>query len=151
MRCCRHNLPMVALLAFLSAALTGCGSDSFKTAPVKGKIIFNGKPVPQGTVMFVPVTPGPTATGQINSDGTYSLTTFKKGDGAVLGKHKVVVDAKNELPAVFPPGADPPTPPPIVPDKYISHATTDLVAEVHDGDNTLDFTLTGALFKPRWK
>lgn len=145
---CADRLVVAGLLVFLSAELTGCDRHA-KTAPVKGKVTYNGKPIPRGTVLFVPLTPGPTATGRINPDGTYALTTFKNGDGAVLGKHKVVVDAKEELPRTFPQGADPPTPPPIVPDKYLSHATTDLEAEVQDGENHLDFDLKGALYKPR--
>jgi hypothetical protein len=34
-----------------------------------------------------------------------------------------------------------PLPPPIVPDKYTSQATSDLKAEVKDEDNTIDFEL----------
>lgn len=145
------NRRLVLLLGFpivCLAALPGCEGSSMKTAPVTGRITFNGKPVPQGVVLFVPLSPGPTATGEIHTDGTYSLTTFRNGDGAVLGTHKVVVDAKED----FPPGPispRSPTPFAVVPDKYLSHATTDLTADVQHGENSLDFNLTGVLHKSR--
>src|SRR5947207_1514113 len=124
------NRCLILLLGFpffCFAALPGCERSSLKTAPVKGRITFNGKPLPQGAVLFVPVVPGPTATGEIHTDGTYSLTTFRNGDGAVLGTHKIVVDAKEDFPsgAISP---RTPSPPALVPDKYLSHATTDLTA-----------------------
>lgn len=144
MKPCIYRLVVVGLPIFL-CALPGCERSPMKTAPVKGKITFNGKSIARGVVMFVPIRPGPTAMGQIDSDGNYLLTTFKNGDGAVLGTHLVVVDAKGDER----PNDGGATPPAIVPDKYLSHATTDLRAEVEEGENTKDFNLTGALFKSR--
>jgi hypothetical protein len=147
MNACVRRLVVVGLLGLSAAGPAGCGSDRPKTAVVKGKVTFNGKPVPHGTVLFVPVTPGTSATGEIGPDGTYSLTTFKKGDGALLGKHKVVVVAMDEKPGA--PPVEGYLPPPIVPDKYSSPGTTDLEAEVREGENKMDFDLKGALYKPR--
>jgi hypothetical protein len=104
--------------------------------------MFKSKPVPNGTVMFTPVNGnGPTATGELNSDGTYTLTTYKPDDGAPAGQYKVVVMALEDTSNKLPEDRNP-LPPPIVPDKYTSLATTDLTAEVHEGDNVCDFTLT---------
>jgi hypothetical protein len=43
---------------------------------------------------------GQGASGEIESDGTYEMTTFNTGDGAILGQHivTVVVREKKEMP-----------------------------------------------------
>jgi hypothetical protein len=38
---------------------------------------------------------GHIATGQIGPDGSYTLTTFNTGDGAILGTHKATVVARD--------------------------------------------------------
>src|SRR4029079_2260524 len=73
----------------LSAA--GCGSKYPPTAPVKGKITINGIPVTTGLINFYPTTGERPALGHIGPDGCYSLTTFERGDGALLGRHKVSI------------------------------------------------------------
>ena len=131
----------VALIMLAAAvlALAGCGSNQLKTAVVRGTVTYKGKPVPNGTISFVP-TSGPSATGEIQPDGSYVLTTYRKGDGAVLGQHTVVIVAMQDMSDRLP-EARQPLPPPIVPLKYTSLATSDLRAEVHDRENTLDFRL----------
>lgn len=130
------------LLASLAAAilsLSGCGTDRPRTAPVRGKVTYKGQPVPNGTVAFIP-DGGTCATGEIGPDGSYTLTTFRPGDGAILGKHKVVISALQDMSdqAVE---AWSKLPPPIIPPKYMNLATTDLQAEVKDGENTINFDL----------
>ncbi len=123
----------------LVCLLAGCSDPRPKTAVVQGTVTYKGKPVPNGTVNFVPAE-GPAATGEIRSDGSYRLTTFRQGDGAILGMHKVVIVAMQDQSgqAVE---AYTPLPPPIVPLKYTSLATTDLKAEVKDQENTINFDL----------
>jgi hypothetical protein len=121
--------------------LLGCSpSGDMQTAPVKGKVTYNGQPLPSGTVMFVP-TQGPAATGEIRPDGSYSLGTYGTSDGAVLGKHKVTITALADMGELLPEAQDP-TPPPLVPDKYLSHETSGLEVEVKSGTNEHDFVLT---------
>ena len=133
-----HGLVLVALAAAV-CLLAGCGSDQLKTAVVRGTVTYNGKPVPNGTISFVPVS-GPNATGEIQPDGTYTLTTYRKGDGAVLGQHTVVIVAMEDTSKRLPEERNP-LPPPIVPLKYTSLATSDLRADVKDQENTINFTL----------
>jgi hypothetical protein len=136
----RGRGPILILLA-LSSGLTGCSSqDRMKTAIVKGQVTYKGKPVPNGTVLFIPSDQGPSATGELQKDGTYTLTTYRKGDGAVLGKHKVVIVAMEDNSDKLPEQRNP-LPPSIVPDKYTSAVTTDLTAEVKDVENVIDFNL----------
>lgn len=118
----------------------GCGSGERKTAVVTGKVTYKGKPVPTGTVTFVPKTPGPSATGDIKPDGTYTLTTYRSGDGAVIDDHQVMIIALEDMGMRLPEDRNP-TPPPIVPIKYASTATSGLTAKVVEGTNTFDFEL----------
>jgi hypothetical protein len=131
---------LCVLFAALALGLSGCGDDRIKTVPVKGTVTYKGKPVPNGTVMFTPLAGGPTATGELHKNGTYTLTTYKHGDGAAVGQYKVVVVAMEDTSNRLPEDRNP-LPPPIVPDKYTSIATTDLQADVRAGDNVCDFEL----------
>src|SRR5262245_37564353 len=74
----------------LGLARPGCGG--LRLGKVSGKVTVGGKPVTTGTIMFHPAS-GPTAVGAIGPDGSYTLTTIKKGDGAVVGSHRVTIEA----------------------------------------------------------
>jgi len=128
------------VLAVPLAFVVGCGPKFPKTAIVKGKVTYKGKAVPNGTVNFNPEIPGPPTSGEIQPDGTYTLTTFKSGDGAIPGKYSVVIVAMQDNASRLPEDRSP-LPPPIVPIKYTSPATSDLKAEVKDQENTIDFDL----------
>jgi hypothetical protein len=133
-----QTLCRVCFVVLLVAALfpSGCNRGP-KTAPVRGRVTYEGKPVPNGAVAFIPEG-GTTATGEIGPDGAYTLTTFRKGDGAVLGAHKVVITA---LDAGKGGEAAASLPAPLIPVKYMNLATTDLRAEVKDRENIIDFDL----------
>ena len=129
-----------ALLA--AAVISGCGKKGgLETAPVSGKVTYRGKPLTTGTVMFVPGE-GPAATGEINSAGVYKLTTYTSGDGAVIGKHKVTITALQGMGDALPEQRSP-TPPPLIPAKYLNDGTSGLTAEVKPGtNNEVNFELT---------
>ncbi len=67
--------------------------------PVQGTVKCAGRLLTEGYVLFTPVPDmaadrkksGKSATGYIQSDGTYVLTTYDEGDGAIPGRHKVRV------------------------------------------------------------
>jgi hypothetical protein len=87
----------VAFTAVVSLICSGCGSQSdashfvASTVPVKGKVLYKGKPLTQGEITFEPLDSGREAHGRIQPDGTFELTTFNQGDGAVPGTHRVAV------------------------------------------------------------
>ena len=60
-------------------------------APATGRVTFEGKPLQFGTVMFQLESGGQPARAMIQSDGTFELSTFEEGDGAIVGNHKVRV------------------------------------------------------------
>jgi hypothetical protein len=127
-----------------TALIGGCSGGSGDLAVVEGKVTYNGKPVPNGTVNFLPANGDkPSATGEIQPDGSYSLQTYlgsRPSEGAVIGKHKVVVVAMQDMSNRLPEERSP-LPPPIVPVKYTSPATSDLEVQVESKKNTIDLDL----------
>ena len=71
---------------------TNEGPHIGSTVPVKGKITYQGKPISQGRIIFEPTDASRPAHGTINKDGTFELSTFKHGDGAVPGTHRITVE-----------------------------------------------------------
>jgi hypothetical protein len=137
------NCGLILALLFLSA---GCGQDA-KLGRVHGVVRIDGKPLATGTVRFVPDA-GRAASGQIQSDGTYSLGTYGKADGALIGTHRVAIIAyqkaevaeSNTRPADV--TAVNPNVKPLVPARYMAVGTSGLTFEVKPGDNPKDFDLT---------
>jgi hypothetical protein len=92
------------LLACLAGVvfLSGCGRAGM--ARVHGRVTCQGKPVPEAAVIFSPVAKerdaleaGKAAQGGTDEDGRYTLTTYRSGDGALIGKHKVSVVVDNTV------------------------------------------------------
>lgn len=76
--------------------LGGCGESLPTTVPVTGKVTFKGEPLTDGTVSFHPQEiaeglPKRTATGKLQADGSFTLSTFRTEDGAVPGTYRVTV------------------------------------------------------------
>lgn len=89
---------VAAALLFNAVALIaceGCGQTSsatpLLTVPVKGKVSYKGQPLTRGTILFEPEGMGKDGHGEVQPDGTFVLTTYKPGDGAVIGAHRVAV------------------------------------------------------------
>ena len=84
-------LGIVALLVF---PLVGCEAP-VATHPVSGKVVLpNGSPAAGGIIKFRTTSEeGKTvkAHGQIQNDGSFQLTTFEDGDGALPGEHEVIL------------------------------------------------------------
>jgi hypothetical protein len=79
-------------LIFAAFVIVGCGPGRPATYPVRGTIVFaDGKPVAWGTVEFYSVEDKIAARGQIQPDGTFKLSTYGDGDGAVAGRHLVSI------------------------------------------------------------
>lgn len=95
MRHLRKRTAFRLVLAVGAVALAaGCGEDHPPTYPVRGRVTYaDGTPLARGWIELEPVSrvPAVTARGQIQADGTFELTTFESGDGAVAGKHRAAV------------------------------------------------------------
>jgi hypothetical protein len=86
------------LAAALLVAAAGCAGGK-KTAPVRGAVTLDGKPVSLVSVVFLPQREGGMmAQGVTNKDGDFELTTYKPNDGALPGEYRVVVTKIDEVP-----------------------------------------------------
>jgi hypothetical protein len=151
----------IALFVGLILA-AGCSDDGFgrQRYSVHGTVTYNkGEKLANGQISFVPeAQDGQAASGPIE-DGYYSLTTLTEGDGALPGKYKVTVVAKDvdyeKVQSAARSKGMPPTaalPQPLiararkdarskVPTRYNLPTTTDLTADVEARSNTKDFEL----------
>jgi hypothetical protein len=126
--------------------LAGCGSDNrLPTATVKGKVTYNGEPLQIGSLLFVPVGGGPSAEANIDRNGNYAVGTYETTDGAVLGKHQVLITAFTSpggsgLPEDAVKGDAAPVS--VIPEKFGDLAKSGLEVEVKSGKNDVDFVLT---------
>ncbi|MBW3542412.1 MAG: hypothetical protein KY476_19275 [Planctomycetes bacterium] len=130
---------MVALGLLLMCGCGGRDPDRPATAPVTGTVTYNGKPLTEGTVTFVPQAKGNPATGQIGPNGRFTLTTYETNDGAVVGFHVVTVQvfAEGALPGMEAETSDAPS----IPAKYEDPATSDLLVEVKGEPNNIPLEL----------
>jgi len=129
------------------------GCDDQGAAPVSGKITYDGKEVPEGTITFYPKSGGRPSTSEIEPDGTYVLSTLKPGDGAPTGEYVVTIESKQvtggaanystlEEEVNAPPQATAPAQVEwLVPMEYSSVETSGLTATVESGENVIDFEL----------
>jgi len=119
------------VLLFVAPMCQGCGDDSpFDYVPVSGMLTYDdGTPIPAGGIELQffaqdakPVNgahPRPAGTKVDANGGFANVTSYKYGDGLVLGKHKVSIDyatdAKGKL---------------LVPKDYTHGGTTPLIVEI---------------------
>src|SRR4051812_32834985 len=91
----------VSRLSALFVGLTliaGCSDDGFgrQRYSVQGTVTYKGEDLAKGQIAFVPdeAQGGQVASAQIEN-GYYSLSTLTPGDGALPGKYKVTVVARD--------------------------------------------------------
>jgi hypothetical protein len=116
------------------AALCGCQADPDALIPVSGSVKYSDGSVPSGesaVIWFEPVAGGNPASGNLDSDGSFELTTSSPGDGVRAGTYKVVLKILRDYRAQIS----------AVPENYGDAATTPLEATV-DADHTqFEFTV----------
>jgi hypothetical protein len=144
-------LTIAGAIAAVAISMPGCGKAQRERAVVTGKVTYNGKPLRFGTVILEPEM-GQYSTGAIQPDGTFRMTTRGEGDGVPVGKCRVrFVCFSNQDPAAKPASAEndgtpnegPPLGEPLIPEKYLSSATSGITVDVKPGDNEpLVFELT---------
>lgn len=118
--------------------VVGC-SRGPEIAPVKGKVLYNGQPLKFGGVMFQPEA-GQPARGEIQPDGTFTLTTNRFGDGATVGRNRVRVACNEAQDRSTDEGdGERPLGKLLIPRRYTDIDTSGIVVEVkrRENDNVL--------------
>ena len=101
------RVTIMFLGTLLGLVLTaGCADNLSPVAKVGGRITFQGRPVVSGKLLFLPEGGGKQAIGSIRQDGSFELTTYREGDGALVGNHHAVVlkgkvTSRGKLPAAI--------------------------------------------------
>jgi hypothetical protein len=117
--------------------LCGCNNRTIKTSPVSGVVRMNNKTLENVTVTFHNQN-GTRSYGVTDSSGQFRLTTFKKNDGAPIGKGYFTITSNESVE----PGLDPPPDSLIVKlRKYSSPDTSGLEFEVKPESNKFDIQL----------
>src|SRR5262245_18894465 len=97
----RWGLPAAAL--FVVAGVVGCGGSGPKYVPVSGTVTLDGKPYGDAVVVFLPKAsaehpePGRSSAGETDSKRHFVLKTDVLKNGAVIGKHKVMISTRGPV------------------------------------------------------
>ena len=87
----------IAFVISLSLTAAGCSSGDEWTAKrpkvyrAQGVVKLDGKPLDEATVVYHSQSNDVSAQGVTDKNGNFTLTTYDANDGAVEGKHKVVI------------------------------------------------------------
>lgn len=133
-------LPLVAL----ALATTGCGPKLPTRAQVTGKVMYHGKPLEFGTLMFQPDRGWP-ARGTIQPDGTFQMSTYGDNDGALVAHHRVrIMCYEKQRPGTV---VDVDVPEEglgksLIPPKYANVDTSGLTVDVKPTNEPIVFELT---------
>lgn len=141
------NIRLLVLLGtgcLISLAI-GCGGKE-PVGAVSGKVFYRGLPVATGSVVFEAAAGGETVLAPLQADGSFVVKTHDKA-GLTPGSYKIAVTptqiGSGEIPLAVNPGEAAAPPPPSVPAKYHTTATSGITANVQAGDNPpLELTLS---------
>ncbi len=129
-------------LACVPILLSACERNTRKPVfPVKGQILFEGKPASGATVFFVPTEVESEAIspyGVTDANGTFTLTTYLTYDGAPAGDYVVTV----RWPGPPKKGGEDESGPDKLQGRYGDPKTSKLKTTVEKKPNELTFQLT---------
>jgi hypothetical protein len=118
----RMQLWRILLAGSLAWGAACAPREGVELAPVEGLVTLEGRPLANVGVTFLPEGKGPLASGNTNAAGEFRLSTLRPGDGAPVGRHRVVVGAAEEGTATT-----------AIPQVYGRPDTTPLSVEVQPG------------------
>ncbi len=131
---------MSCVVFSMVVGVVGCGGRA--ESRVAGVVTLDGATLDHGHVVFVPASGsgGQGASGQIQSDGGYSIQVGRTG-GLPAGDYKVLVVSR--APSVANASGAPPAPGKLLtPEHYGQAQKTDLQFEVKPGRNTINLELS---------
>ena len=119
------RLRRLALLSALTVALVGC-SNATPTGSVNGKVLLDGQPYENASVVLLSMESGQGASVDIQSGGTFTIPSLP------VGTYTAYLAPKSA------PESDAPVPVKIdtsVPEKYWNEASSDIKITVNEGPN----------------
>ena len=134
----RFRARLLPLLTYGLLALAGCERDEGPPCyPVRGTILYEGKPVPHAFVVLHPATPegrnGSRPSAVANAKGEFALTSRKARDGAPTGEYVATVEWRPlvQRKGEYEPG------PNRLPNRYSKPESSGLRIQVGAGNNEL--------------
>ncbi len=134
-----YNRACAVIGCLLMLVAAGCGGEPLpKRYPVVGRVLVDGKPAADATVVFHPLVPVdvalPQPIGFTDAQGNFALTTIDSRDGAPPGDYAITVQwlaQRNTGEEVVRDGRS------LLPPRYGSPEKSDLKFTVVDADNTV--------------
>jgi hypothetical protein len=145
------SFDLVCVGVALLSATAGCGRGDSEMIPIRGEVLFEGKPLAEGQVVYLPKTPqsGRQASGPVKPDGTFEMTTQKAKDGVAFGEYDIVVFGYGTDPSSDAPsreafeGQRNRKRPSSIPERYSARETSglsDSVTSEHEGFKRIELT-----------
>jgi hypothetical protein len=129
---------MLLAVAATALACLGCGGKGgLTTGSVKGTVLYQGKPLTEGSIQFVPER-GQAANGQIGAGGAFTVS-IPEGNGAVVGATQIAITATREGRPI--PGERVKSVVWLIPERFGSPGTSGLNCEIKEGANDFKIEL----------
>jgi hypothetical protein len=128
-------------MALFAILLVGCGKQ-YGTVPVRGKVTFNGGPMPaKGVIYFTPLEaygshPMRPATADFETDGSYTAFSFANAEGLFPGVYEAHLHCWKVRPTMDGPRAIS-----HLPAKYGKGDTSGLTLTVEEGASAKEFNI----------
>ena len=129
----------------LTAVLSGCGGGQTPPEPplfpVTGQVFYRNQTIPDATVRLTPVTPPRNGKplylphGTVDESGLFTLSTYRRGDGAPAGEYYVSFSWVGSLKGISEDDED--KLPERLPRKYTNPQTSGFTVTVKEGSNIL--------------
>ena len=138
------NSRWLLLASFLfPICVLGCGDSGPHLNNVSGTLTYQGKPVPNVQLSFIPADGRPSG-GVTDSEGKFDRVMFSpERDGLLTGDYQVVISWQSLEPPASP--IDPPPPPPAelrpLLKKYGKFDNPQIQVTIEKGQRTLDLNL----------
>ena len=143
-----HLIRLLLAFALLAAPAAGCGHRRPNLTKSRALITLDGEPVAGAAVMLVPTAGGRPVSGVTNDAGRAVFSTYGSRDGVPAGDYKAVVSkrvlkesaakkaAADSMPLFAESDYDN-----LLPVRYASHASTDLIVTVEGGTREIAVAL----------
>jgi hypothetical protein len=125
----RSQLGVIVPIA-IALTLASCGrTDGPALYPVQGKVMYKGQPAVGATVILRRLDPEPNTTppvpaGQVDDQGSFSVTVDQMGEGAPTGKYVALVLWRTKVE-----GGEQPKPAPKKGRRYVPPVTSELIPD----------------------